>query len=29
LGLYDIRPSDPPENSSRMQIHGNSLTSDE
>jgi ubiquitin-like modifier-activating enzyme ATG7 len=29
LGLYDIRPSDPPENSSRMQIHGNALTSDE
>ena len=29
LGLYEIRPSDPPEKSSRMQIHGNALTSDE
>ncbi|ERF70525.1 Ubiquitin-like modifier-activating enzyme ATG7 [Endocarpon pusillum Z07020] len=29
LGLYEIRPSDRPENSSRMQIHGNALTSDE
>jgi ubiquitin-like modifier-activating enzyme ATG7 len=29
LGLYEIRPSDSPENSSRMQVHGNALTSDE
>lgn len=29
LGLYEIRPSDKPENSSRMQIHGNALISDE
>jgi ubiquitin-like modifier-activating enzyme ATG7 len=29
LGLYEIRPSDPKENSCRMQIHGNALTSDE
>jgi ubiquitin-like modifier-activating enzyme ATG7 len=29
LGLYEIRSSDAPENSSRMQIHGNALTSDE
>ena len=29
LGLYEIRPSDGPEQSSRMQIHGNALTSDE
>jgi ubiquitin-like modifier-activating enzyme ATG7 len=29
LGLYEIRPSDKLENSSRMQIHGSALTSDE
>ena len=29
LGLYEIRPSDAPESSCRMQIHGNALTSDE
>jgi ubiquitin-like modifier-activating enzyme ATG7 len=29
LGLYEIKPSDKAENSSRMQIHGNALTSDE
>lgn len=28
-GLYEIRPSDPPNISSRMQIHGNALSSDE
>ncbi|KAL8675283.1 MAG: hypothetical protein Q9168_000312 [Polycauliona sp. 1 TL-2023] len=27
LGLYDIRPTDVPEASCRLQIHGNSLTS--
>jgi ubiquitin-like modifier-activating enzyme ATG7 len=29
LGLYEIRLSDPPNASCRMQIHGNALTSDE
>ncbi|KAL4937157.1 hypothetical protein BDV06DRAFT_216097 [Aspergillus oleicola] len=29
LGLYEIRPGDPPNASCRMQIHGNALTSDE
>ena len=29
LGLYEIRPSDSPNASSRMQIHGNALTNDE
>ncbi|KAL5363979.1 hypothetical protein BJX96DRAFT_167918 [Aspergillus floccosus] len=29
LGLYEIRLSDPPNTSCRMQIHGNALTSDE
>lgn len=29
LGLYEIRASDKPENSSRMQIHGSALTSAE
>ena len=29
LGLYEIRPSDPPERSARMQVHANSLTTDE
>lgn len=29
LGLYEIRAVDPPENSCRMQIHGNALISDE
>ena len=28
LGLYEIRPSDPPNMSARVQIHGNALTSD-
>ncbi|KAL4801393.1 hypothetical protein BDV18DRAFT_149322 [Aspergillus unguis] len=28
LGLYEIRPTDPPNASCRMQIHGNALTSD-
>ncbi|CAO1597358.1 Autophagy protein 7 [Xanthoria calcicola] len=28
LGLYEIRPTDAPEASCRLQIHGNSLTSD-
>lgn len=28
LGLYEIRPTDAPEVSCRLQIHGNSLTSD-
>ncbi|KAL8923802.1 MAG: hypothetical protein Q9172_002983 [Xanthocarpia lactea] len=28
LGLYEVRPSDTPEASCRLQIHGNSLTSD-
>ena len=29
LGLYEVRPSDPPQRSCRMQIHGNALTTDE
>ncbi|KAL4912127.1 hypothetical protein BDW62DRAFT_216594 [Aspergillus aurantiobrunneus] len=29
LGLYEIRPTDPPNASCRMQIHGNALTSDD
>ncbi|KAL2844300.1 hypothetical protein BJY01DRAFT_189073 [Aspergillus pseudoustus] len=29
LGLYEVRPTDPPNASCRMQIHGNALTSDE
>lgn len=29
LGLYEIRPSDAPDASCRMQVHGNALTSDE
>lgn len=29
LGLYEIRSSDAPDVSCRMQIHGNALTSDE
>jgi ubiquitin-like modifier-activating enzyme ATG7 len=29
LGLHEIRPTDAPEQSCRMQIHGNALTSDE
>lgn len=29
LGLYEIRASDKPESSCRMQIHGNALTSNE
>ena len=28
LGTYEIRPSDPPDVSCRMQIHGNALRSD-
>ncbi|KAL4768358.1 hypothetical protein BDW60DRAFT_197636 [Aspergillus nidulans var. acristatus] len=29
LGLYELRPSDTPNTSCRIQIHGNALTSDE
>ena len=29
LGLYELRPSDEPDTSCRMQIRGNALTSDE
>ncbi|KAF2731459.1 E1-like protein-activating enzyme Gsa7p/Apg7p [Polyplosphaeria fusca] len=29
LGLYEVRPSDHPTRSSRMQIHGNALTTDD
>lgn len=29
LGLYEIRATDAPEASCRMQIHGNALVSDE
>jgi ubiquitin-like modifier-activating enzyme ATG7 len=29
LGLYEVRPVDPPNASCRMQIHANALTSDE
>lgn len=29
LGLYEVRPSDAPDVSCRMQVHGNALTSDE
>lgn len=28
LGLYEIRPSDAPDASCRIQIHGNALTND-
>ena len=28
LGLYEIRPSDVPEASCRLQVHGNALTND-
>ena len=28
LGLYEIRPSDAPDESCRIQIHGNALTND-
>ncbi|KAL9099613.1 MAG: hypothetical protein Q9163_004911 [Psora crenata] len=28
LGLYEIRPSDPPEASCRLQVHGDALTND-
>lgn len=28
LGLYEIRPSDEPEASCRLQIHGNALSAD-
>ncbi len=29
LGLYEIRPTDHPDGSCRLQIHGNALTADE
>jgi ubiquitin-like modifier-activating enzyme ATG7 len=29
LGLYELRPTDSPESSCRMQVLGNALTSDE
>ena len=29
LGLYEIRSTDPPETSCRLQIHSNALTNDE
>jgi ubiquitin-like modifier-activating enzyme ATG7 len=29
LGLYELRPTEAPERSARMQIHATSLTSDE
>lgn len=29
LGRYQIRPTDPPERSARMQIHGNAFSTDE
>ena len=29
LGLYEVRPGEAPERSARMQIHTNSLVSDE
>lgn len=29
LGLYEIRPSDPPETSCRIQIRGNALVTDQ
>lgn len=29
LGLYEIRSTDPPNASCRMQIHGNALVNDE
>lgn len=29
LGLYEIRPTDQPDASCRLQVHGNSLTVDE
>lgn len=29
LGLYEIRPTDDPGNSCRIQLHGSALTSDE
>lgn len=29
LGLYEIRSTDTPDTSCRMQIHGNALTSDQ
>lgn len=29
LGLYEIKHSDAPERSTRMQIHGSALTNDE
>lgn len=29
LGLYELRPGDPPEASCRVQVRGNALTNDE
>lgn len=29
VGRYEVRPSDPPERSARMQIHGNAFTAEE
>ena len=29
LGLYEIRPTDSPESSCRIQVHSNALTNDE
>lgn len=29
LGLYEVRTTDSPESSCRLQVHGNALTSDE
>lgn len=29
VGRYEVRPSDPPERSARMQFHGNAFTADE
>lgn len=29
LGLYEVRPTDSPDSSCRLQVHGNALTSDE
>ncbi|KAL9085774.1 MAG: hypothetical protein Q9159_004543, partial [Coniocarpon cinnabarinum] len=29
LGRYEVRPSDPPERSTRMQLHGNAFSADE
>jgi len=29
LGIYEVKPSDAPERSARMQIHGGALTADQ